>query len=149
MVTGPAYPTAVDSASCVSASTTIYCIGGDEDGGETVLNDVYYSQVSSTTSTPGSWTTGATYPQAAYATSCVTYDGDIYCVGVSIPTVTTSATRLCGDRSGRDRVWNSTTAYPKLADSLACVVVSGGYIYCVAGRSKRPPPAHTNYTMRS
>ena len=36
-----AYPTAIDSASCVNATGGIYCVGG-EDGG-TVLDDVYFA----------------------------------------------------------------------------------------------------------
>lgn len=36
-----AYPTSIDSASCVNATGGIYCVGG-EDGG-TVLDDVYFA----------------------------------------------------------------------------------------------------------
>ena len=38
---GPSYPTAIDSASCVGAGSTVYCVGGEEDDGETVFDDVY------------------------------------------------------------------------------------------------------------
>ena len=130
---GPPYPTAVDSASCVSSGSWVYCVGGEEDQGQTVLNSVYGMQVPQS-GPPTSWASGPTYPQATAAASCVAFGGYIYCVG--------------GFNSNGDEVsnayyaavgsqglgsWSSTTAYPKAVDSEACVVAEGGYIYCVAG----------------
>lgn len=140
--TGPVYPTAIDSTSCVSANSTVYCVGGDEDDGETVFNAVYYSEISPTTAEPGPWTAGATYPQAIYATSCVLYSGYIYCVGgLNFNGDDVSNTYYAQVSSSGIGSWTSTTAYPKAADSLACVVISDGYIYCVAGEIGSATPS--------
>lgn len=129
---GPAYPTAVDSESCASANSTIYCVGGEEDDGQTVLDDVYYTQISAS-SVPGAWTTGATYPQPTAAPSCAISGDYVYCVGgfnANGDDVSNSYyAQLTSSGIGS---WTSTTAYPKSLDSESCVA-SGGYLYCTAG----------------
>ena len=72
-----AYPTAIDSASCVNATSGIYCVGGED--GTTVLDDVYFASASS--SGLGSWSSEAAYPNSLAAISCVAYSGYVYCVG--------------------------------------------------------------------
>jgi N-acetylneuraminic acid mutarotase len=130
-VTGTVYPTAVDSESCVSANSTIYCVGGEEEGGQVVLDNVYYSQISSPLEF--SWSAGATYPQPTAATSCVVYGGYIYCVGgFGSDGSEVSSSYYAPLASPGINSWTSTTAYPKAVDSESCVA-AGGYIYCVAG----------------
>lgn len=128
--TGTAYPTAVDSASCVNSGSTIYCVGGED--GQAAIDNVYYSQISSS-GAPGAWSAAATYPEATVATSCVVYAGYVYCVGGyngNGDEVSSSYYATLGS-PGIDS-WTSTTAYPKALDSESCVA-SAGYIFCVAG----------------
>lgn len=75
-----AYPVASVGPACVIASGYIYCVGGETAGGEspTFTNFVYFAQISS--GGIGPWTQGESYPESV-GTSCVTLQGDIYCVG--------------------------------------------------------------------
>ena len=75
-----AYPVASVGPSCVIASGHIYCVGGETAGGQspTFTNFVYFAQISS--DGIGPWTQGASYPRDA-GTTCVTLQGNIYCVG--------------------------------------------------------------------
>jgi N-acetylneuraminic acid mutarotase len=130
---GTSYPTAVDSASCVSVNSTIYCVGGEEDDGAVVLDNVYYTQVSPASGLSGSWSAGATYPQPTAATSCVVFAGYIYCVGGFDSNGDEVSSSYYGQLTASGiESWSSTTAYPKAVDSESCVA-SGGYIFCVAG----------------
>jgi hypothetical protein len=126
-----AYPTAVDSASCVNATGGIYCVGGED--GSTVLSDVYFASASS--SGLGTWTSEASYPNSLAAISCVTYSGYIYCVGgFDNNGDETSSTYYASVSSGIGS-WSGTTQYPLAVDSAGCVV-SAGYIFCVAGETE-------------
>ena len=75
-----AYPVASVGPSCVIASGYIYCVGGETAGGQspTFTNFVYLAQISS--GGIGPWTQGAGYPRNV-GTSCVTVQGNIYCMG--------------------------------------------------------------------
>jgi len=126
-----AYPTAVDSASCVNATAGIYCVGGED--GSTVLNDVYFASASSTGL--GTWTSEASYPNSLAAVSCVAYSGYVYCVGgFDSNGDETSSTYYASDSSGITS-WTGTAQYPLAVDSAGCVV-SAGYIFCVAGETE-------------
>ncbi len=126
-----AYPTAIDSASCVNATAGIYCVGG-EDGG-TVLDDVYFAPASS--SGLGSWSSEAAYPNSLAAISCVVYSGDVYCVGgFDNNGDETSSTYYASISSGLT-TWTGTTQYPLAVDSASCAV-SAGDIFCVAGETE-------------
>jgi N-acetylneuraminic acid mutarotase len=126
-----AYPTAIDSASCVNATAGVYCVGGED--GSTVLDDVYFASASS--SGLGSWSSEAVYPNSLAAISCVTYSGYIYCVGgFDNNGDETSSTYYASLSSGLTS-WTGTTQYPLAVDSASCVV-SAGDIYCVAGETE-------------
>ena len=75
-----AYPVASVGPSCIIVSGNIYCVGGETAGGQspTFTNFVYFARISS--GGIGPWTEGTSYPRNV-ATSCVTAQGDIYCVG--------------------------------------------------------------------
>ena len=125
-----AYPTAIDSASCVNATAGVYCVGGED--GSTVLGDVYFASASS--SGLGSWSIETAYPNPLAAISCVTYSGYIYCVGgFDNNGDETSSTYYASLSSGLTS-WTGTTQYPLAADAASCMVSSGD-IYCVAGET--------------
>ena len=139
--TGAAYPTAIDSASCVSASAGIYCVGG-ENGGNPV-NNVYFAPASS--SGLGSWSSAAPYPNSLAAISCVAYSGYIYCVGgFDTNGDEVSSTYYAPISSGLTS-WTGTTQYPLAVDSASCAV-SGGDIYCVAGETENGASQNTPIT---
>jgi hypothetical protein len=75
-----AYPIPSVGPSCVIVSGYIYCVGGETARGQppTFTNFVYFAQISS--GGIGPWTQGASYPRDV-GTSCVTLQGNIYCVG--------------------------------------------------------------------
>jgi len=126
-----AYPTDIDSASCVNATAGIYCVGGED--GSTVLNDVYFAPASS--SGLGSWSSEAAYPNSLAAISCVVYSGYIYCVGgFDANGDETSSTYYASLSSGLTS-WTGTTQYPLAVDSTSCAAYMGD-IYCVAGETE-------------
>jgi hypothetical protein len=128
---GTAYPTDIDSASCVNATTGIYCVGGED--GTTVLNDVYFAPSSS--SGLGSWSSESSYPNSLAAISCATFSGYIYCVGgFDNNGDETSSTYYASISSGLTS-WTGTTQYPLAVDSASCNVYAGD-IYCVAGETE-------------
>lgn len=145
---GSIYPTAVDSASCVSSNLTIYCIGGEEDDGQTVLNDVYYTQVSPTTLAPGAWSAAASFDQPTAATSCVVSGGYVYCVGgFGSSFQDFGSTWYAPVGSAGIDSWKATTDYPKGLDSESCAAYQG-YIYCVGGEvggGSSPTPINNVY----
>ena len=125
-----AYPTAIDSASCVNATAGVYCVGGED--GSTVLNDVYFAPASS--SGLGSWSSETAYPNSLAAISCVVYSGYVYCVGgFDNNGDETSSTYYASLSSGLTS-WTGTTQYPLAVDSASCMVYAGD-IYCVAGET--------------
>jgi N-acetylneuraminic acid mutarotase len=123
-----AYPTPIDSASCVNSTTGVYCVGGED--GSTVLNDVYFAPASS--GGLGAWASRPSYPNSLAAVSCVTYSGYIYCVGGFDQNGNEVSSTYYASISSGLTSWTGTTQYPQAVDSTACVVVAG-YIYCVAG----------------
>ena len=128
---GQAYPTAIDSASCVNATAGVYCVGGEN--GSTVLDDVYFGAASS--SGVGSWSSEVAYPSSLAAVSCVGYSGDIYCVGgFDNNGDEVSSTYYASISSGLTS-WTGTTQYPLAVDSASCMVYAGD-IYCVAGETE-------------
>ena len=140
---GAQYPTAVDSASCVSSGSAIYCVGGED--GQQVLDNVYYAQVTTGSTDLGQWTSGATYPQATAALSCVVYAGYVYCVGgFNSNDADVSATYYAPLGSPGVDSWSSTTPYPKALDGDSCVA-SAGYIFCFGGGPVQGGGNPTNY----
>ncbi len=128
---GPAYPTAVDSAACVNATSSVYCVGG-EDYPNNVSN-VYFAQASS--SGLGSWSSVASYPSALAGISCVVYSGYIYCVGgFNGNGDEVSSTYYASISSGLSS-WSGTTQYPLAVDRASCVVYASD-IYCVGGETE-------------
>jgi N-acetylneuraminic acid mutarotase len=128
---GPTYPTAIDSESCVNATAGIYCVGGED--GSTVLDDVYFAPVSS--SGLGSWSSEEAYPNSLAAISCVVYSGDIYCVGGFDNNGDETSTTYYASLSSGLTSWAGTTQYPLAVDSASCAVYAGD-IYCVAGETE-------------
>jgi len=71
------YPTALAAPACASYSGYLYCVGGF-DSGQYSSTDTYYGAVSS--SGVASWSNAPPYPLAIDTSTCVAYQGDIYCV---------------------------------------------------------------------
>jgi N-acetylneuraminic acid mutarotase len=71
------YPTALAAPACSEYSGYIYCVGGF-DSNEYSSTDVYYGPLSA--SGVGSWTNATPYPIPIDTSTCVAYDGNVYCV---------------------------------------------------------------------
>ena len=125
---------AIAGEQCINATSTIYCVGGqDANGGP--RNEVYYATLSSSGNITG-WTVGSTpYPQDIFDQSCVTSSGYVYCVGgtndaSSDDTAASYFAQIMPN--GTSGAWSSTTSYPIPVDTEWCAAYSS-YIYCVGG----------------
>jgi len=132
------YPVPIDSESCLTASSYIYCIAGNNETGGTYSNitpsdSVWYAQLSP--GGIGAWVMSTPYPASVYVPSCFAADGFAYCVGGADPTGNTVGTayyaRLSSSGVGE---WVQTTAYPIQATGLACATTESN-IYCVGGET--------------
>jgi hypothetical protein len=123
------YPQSVEGASCATDGSYIYCVGGDSGG---LVDTVYSAPLSS--SGIGTWTLQTNnFPTSVYLTSCAISGGYIYCVGGLVGSSTnTDAVYYAHLTSGTVGTWGSGTNYPTNIEATSCVI-SGGYIYCVAG----------------
>jgi N-acetylneuraminic acid mutarotase len=126
-----AYPTSIRSESCVTESSTVYCVGGY--AGSTLSDAVYYARLSS--SGVGAWANATAHPLAVWLTACVASSSGIYCVGggTSSPTLTsTQDVYFAPFSSSGIGQWVSTSSYPVGVKQEACVS-SASDIYCVGG----------------
>jgi hypothetical protein len=125
------YPTSIRSESCVTETSTIYCVGGY--AGSILSDAVYYAPLSS--SGVGPWANTTSYPFPLWLTSCVTSSSGIYCVGggTSGSALSSSdAVYFAPFSSSGIGQWVSTTSYPAGVKQQSCVA-SGTEIYCVGG----------------
>jgi len=130
------YPISIDSQSCVTASSYIYCVGGNNetdgtDGTVAPSSSVWYAQLSPTGI--GVWSKTASYPLNAYLPSCVSTGQTIYCLGgvdsSDNPLGNAFYATLTDAGIGG---WIPTTSYPLPATGQACGA-SSGFISCVGG----------------
>jgi hypothetical protein len=145
------YPIPIDTQSCVTASSYIYCIGGENetDGSVTdvaLTNSAWYAPLSS--SGIGTWIHTTAYPPDVYYPSCYAANGYVYCLG-GADSNENSLTNVYYAHLSSSGVgtWTSTTSYPVAVSSQACVI-SSGYIYCVGGETApgntSTSPSYTN-----
>ncbi len=135
-----AYPTAIDTLSCVAYSGYIYCVGGNsEPAGSSSSQDltynlVWYAPISS--SGIGNWTETTAYPVGAngiYIPICYTTGGYIYCLGgLDSNGNAVNSVYYASLSSTGVGTWTQTTSYPISLTSQACVINSGT-IYCIGG----------------
>ena len=145
------YPIPIDTQSCVTMSSYIYCVGGENetDGSYTdvaLTNSVWYASLS--TSGIGKWIHSTAYPPGVYYPSCYAANSYIYCLGgADINSNSLTNVYYATLSSSGVGPWASTTSYPVAASSPACVV-SSGYMYCVGGEtapgSSSSAPSFTN-----
>jgi hypothetical protein len=130
------YPIPVDAQSCVTSSSYVYCVGGNNetdgtDGTVAPSNSVWYAQL--TSSGIGRWSKTTAYPANSYLPSCFTADSDIFCLGgvdsSDNPLGTAYYASISSTGVGE---WIPTSAYPLPATGQACAV-SDGSVYCVGG----------------
>lgn len=128
----------VSGQQCVSSSSYIYCVGGDDSNGSP-RNAIYSSNpLSSSAENISSWTTDSNvYPMPINGASCVTFGNNIYCIGGNYDDAfdDTASSYFASLSNGVVGTWNSTTSYPIPIDSQSCVV-SSGYVYCVGGNNE-------------
>ena len=140
------YPIQVDGNSgvggqqCVNSTSYIYCVGGQDLNGGPRSEAYTSSSISSSSPDITSWSSDSSpYPQTVNGQSCVTYGGDIYCVGGTIDdggddTAASYYAPLASD--GAAGPWNQTTSYPVAIDTQYCVASSSGFIYCIGGNNE-------------
>jgi hypothetical protein len=137
--------------SCVTYSSYIYCVGGQNIKNVTSPNtsDVFYAPVSPS-GTVGAWTETTDYGATSGMSgnggfgvgwpSCVQYSGYIYCFGGSASSGVVSRVYYAQLSSSGVGPWTETTDYGASSGTsgsggvpafqLSCVVDSG-YVYCV------------------
>jgi hypothetical protein len=137
------------AGSCVGYSGYIYCVDGEYGGNAS--DSVYFAKLSETGI--GDWSQTTNYPFAeAYAPTCFTSTGSIYCIGGNTTTPGTGGSNLVYQAtvssSGvgpwqQDGVYgysgttpvavlNGAGPYVNLGSGPSCVVASGD-AYCVGG----------------
>ena len=146
--------TSILGNSCVTSAQTVYCVGGQNPQGKD-LSNVYYASMTSS-GTLGGWTETTDYGTASgdsgagglgiEFTSCVAYNGYIYCVGGATNSAVVSDSFYAQLSSSGVGPWTETTDYGAASGSsgssglklfeLSCIADSG-YIYCLGGGTSK------------
>jgi hypothetical protein len=132
------YPVPVDSESCVTSASRIYCMAGNNQTGGVNSNSaasrsVWFAPL--TTAGIGNWSRTTPYPPNIYDPTCAETSGVVFCLGGSdsngnpVGTVYYAALSEAGVGE-----WIQTTSYPLSAIGEACTA-SGGSLYCVGGET--------------
>jgi len=82
------YPTALAALSCASYSGYLYCVGGF-DSSQYSSTDTYYGAATSAGVT--SWSNATPYPRAIDTSTCVAFQGYVYCVAGTSDTQSSQA----------------------------------------------------------
>jgi hypothetical protein len=132
------FPVPTDSISCVTSSSYIYCLGGNNetdgtDGTVAPSSSSWYAQLSATGIGP--WSKTSPFPANSYLPNCAEDGGYIYCIGGADsggnPLAGAYYAKLTSSGIG---AWLPTTNYLIPVTGQACAAV-GGYVYCVGGGS--------------
>ena len=142
------FPTAVDSQTCFTSASYIYCLGGtnEEDGTNAtsdLSNSAWYAPLSS--AGIGNWVRTTSYPQGTFLPACAVADAYVFCVGgvARNPDIhggvnyfalsnTQGEVYFAPLSSEGIGTWKATTSYP-IQVALPSCVASSGYLYCVGG----------------
>lgn len=127
-----AYPANVYFPTCYTSAGVIYCIGGENDNGNS-LGTAYYASLSA--AGVGAWTSTTSYPVAGTGQACVISSGTILCVGGetaggSSPAYT-GAVYYAAITTGGIGSWKQAKSYP-VSVGTTCTALSGD-IYCIGG----------------
>jgi hypothetical protein len=125
-----AYPVVIQSQTCTTSESNIYCVGGGTGNGNEVVDSTYYAPVSSLG--VGAWVKSPNYSTNIFDSQCLTSSSDIYCVGGSVAGSGTSAPTVSYSplsATGGIGPWKETANYPDVY--LSSCVTSNAYIYCV------------------
>jgi hypothetical protein len=130
------FPVPVDSLSCVTSTSLIYCIAGNNEtdgtnGTVQPSDTAWYSTLSP--SGIGSWNQTTSYPAGDFLPSCAAVPGRVFCVGGVDPNGNPlgNAFYAALTSSGIGQ-WIPTNGYPLPSTGQACVTVRA-FIYCVGG----------------
>jgi len=121
--------------SCVTVSSSIYCVGGEDVNGAP-HNSTYGATISS--SGIGNWTLEQyAYPQSVMFESCVSGSIYVYCVGGTHDSKGDDVPNSYFAEVGANGLgnWTITSPYPVATDSLSCVP-SSGYVFCMGGENE-------------
>jgi hypothetical protein len=125
-----AYPTVIQSQTCASSGSYIYCIGGGTGNGNQIMDSTYYARISS--SGVSTWTKSSSYPTDILDPQCTTWSGYIYCMGGSLTgsgTSTPAVNYAVLPATGGIGMWASANNYPDAY--LSSCISSSGHLYCV------------------
>lgn len=123
------YPVNDINPSCVLTGGDLYCVAGEAGyGPQFASTAVYYTTASG--GTLGTWQSTTPYPIALDNATCVSTDGNIYCVGGASSGNSFDNVYYASLSGSGVGTWKSTTAYP-IATAPASCVVSYGFIYCL------------------
>ncbi len=129
------YPYNAAGEECMTNNSNIYCIGGKDSSG-IYYNSIYYSSISS--AGIASWNTASNdYPQNTAFSSCLPYNGIIYCIaGEETGNVASNSVYYSSILASNDiGQWSlSANAYPVNTYLSSCTAYNG-IIYCVGGIS--------------
>jgi hypothetical protein len=132
------FPIYIDTESCVASSSTIYCIGGNNETDGTNAdsapsNSVWFAPLSP--SGIGNWTLTTPYPANDYFPDCFAASGYVYCIGGADSNGNSLTTSYFAPLTTSGvGPWSQTTPYPVAATGQACAI-SAGVIYCVGGET--------------
>jgi hypothetical protein len=143
-----AYPTYIDTQSCVASSSYIYCIGGENETDGTAADaaptgSVWYAPISA--SGIGNWSQTTSYPANDYFPDCFSDAGYVYCIGGTDSNGNTLTTSYYAPLTATGiGAWTTTSSYP-IDDTAQACAISSGVIYCVGGEtSVGQNPSYTN-----
>jgi hypothetical protein len=126
------FPANLYLPSCFESSGFVYCVGGEDSGGNSVGTS-YFAPLSA--DGIGNWTQTTTYPVQASGDACAVSSSVVYCVGGETaggqnPTFTSAVYYASLSSSGIGS-WNQSPDFPQTVGS-SCVIAAGD-IYCVGG----------------
>jgi len=137
-----AYPGQIYFPSCAAFGDYIYCVGGEDNGGNP-QRATYYAMLSS--GGIGPWTKTTTYPFQGAGQDCLTSSSYIYCVGgwTGGSSYTDSVYFALISPNGIG-TWTQAGAYP-VGLTTSCVLNSAGYLYCIGGYAGSSGPTEVTY----
>ena len=137
-----AYPGQTFFPSCAAFGDYIYCVGGENSGGNP-QDATYYAPLSS--KGIGPWVETTVYPFKGAGQDCLTSSTYIYCVGgwTGGDTYTGAVYFALVSPDGIGS-WQQAGDYP-LGLTTSCVLNSAGYLYCIGGYEGSSGQIGTSY----
>jgi hypothetical protein len=137
------YPTAIHNQACRIFGGYIYCIGGNNGGGET--DQACYAPIIASNAV-GSWAATTSYPLNVEDQACEVSNGYIYCVGGWTPGGSSTANTYFASLSSMGiGAWTPSTPYPTNTSDHKTCSISNNYFDCAGGFTVEPNVVNSTY----